>query len=224
MQAEIDELVFADAQKRYENGEIDEIAWKRAELAIYLSRRDINALRDEYNATRLIAPVSGRITYISSFVKGASIEAGKVMFTISDMDNLIIRYTGADSNLVPIGADAQLTFTERNGTETIFTGVVTQNPDTVPEGSSDKNSVLLVSDNLPEGVSVGSKLQFLYVVERSENALFIRTSSIKTIGDRNYVYIVQDGYRQERDVIIGLQNNEYTEIIDGLTETDAVIR
>ncbi|MBQ1954833.1 MAG: hypothetical protein II350_03740, partial [Clostridia bacterium] len=120
--------------------------------------------------------------------------------------------------------DAELVFTNRDGTESIFTGLVTQTPANVPEGSSDKNSVLMVSDNIPENVTVGSRLKFTYVVDRSEDTLFIRTSSIKSVGDRKYVYIVQDGYRQERDVIIGLENNEYTEILDGLTESDSVIR
>ena len=224
MQAEIDELVYADAKARYEKGELDEISWKRAEMAIYLSRRDINALRDEFAATLLVAPVSGKITYVSSYVKGASIDAGKVMFTISDMDNLIIRYVGADSYLVPVGVDAELVFTNRDGTEETFTGLVTQTPANVPEGSSDKNSVLMVSENIPENVTVGSRLKFTYVVDRSEDTLFIRTSSIKAVGERKYVYIVKDGYRQERDVITGLENNEYTEILDGLTESDSVIR
>ena len=224
MQAEIDELVYADAKERYEKGELDEISWKKAEMAIYLSRRDINALREEFAATQLIAPVSGKITYVSSYVKGASIDAGKVMFTISDMDNLIIRYVGSDSHLVPVGVDAELVFTDRDGTEKTFTGLVTQTPVNVPEDSSDKNSVLMVSENIPEGVTVGSKMKFTYVVERSEDTLFIRTSSIKSVSNRKYVYVVQDGYRQERDVIIGLQNDEYTEVLDGLTESDSVIR
>lgn len=224
MQAEIDELVYADTVARYEKGEVDEITMKKAELAIYLSRRDINALRDEYNATQLIAPVSGKLTYVTSSVKGAQVEAGKVMFTISDMDNLFIRYVGADSKLVPVGVDAQLTYTRRDGSEGSFTGLVTQTPATVPEDSVDKNTVFVESDNIPDDVTVGSRLKFLYVVERSENTLYIKTSSIKTIGDRKYVYVVEDGYRQERDVTIGLQNSEYTEILSGLTEADAVIR
>ena len=224
MQAEIDELVYAQAQERYEKGQIDEIAWKKAEMAIYISRRDIGALRDEYNSTQLVAPVSGRITYISSSVKGASVEAGKAMFTISDMDNLIIRYVGADSYLVPVGVDAQLVFTHKDGTEEAFTGLVTQTPANVPEDSDDKNSVLMVSEELPEEVSIGSKLKFTYVVERSEDTVYIHTSSVKAIGDRKYVYVVQDGYRQERDVKIGLQNSDYTEILEGLSESDSVIR
>ena len=224
MQAEIDELVYAQTVEKYEKGEIGEIEMKRAELAIYLSRRDINALRDEFNATQLLAPVSGTITYVSSSVKGAAVEAGKVMFTISDVDNLVIRYTGSDSYLVPVGVDAQLTFTRRDGTEVHFTGLVTQTPANVPEDSNEKNTVVVISDNLPEEVSVGSKLTFTYVVERSENTLYIRSSSIKSLGDRKYVYIVKDGYRQERDIKIGLQNSEYAEVLEGLSETDSVIR
>ncbi|MBR4941947.1 MAG: HlyD family efflux transporter periplasmic adaptor subunit, partial [Clostridia bacterium] len=216
MQAEIEELKFAEAQEKYENGQLSEVAWKQAELAIYLSRRDINKLREEFSSTQLIAPVSGRITYELAYQKGAAVTAGTTMFTISDTSELVIRYSDKNYTKIPMGAEVLLTYEYNDGTVAEFTATAVQTPDIVPEDSSDKYVVILKSDNMPEEVTVGSRLSLLYVIEKSENTMFIRSASIKNVGDRKYVYILKDGYRQERDIVTGLEGEYVTEVLEGL--------
>ncbi|MBQ8896863.1 MAG: efflux RND transporter periplasmic adaptor subunit [Clostridia bacterium] len=224
MQAEIDELVYAEAKARYEAGNLSEVDWKRAEKAIYLARRDINALREQFSTTQLIAPVSGRVTYVMSMTKGSPVSAGVTMFTISDDSELIIRYSEKGFSEIPMDAEVDLSYEMKDGTVQTFSATVVQTPDIVPEDSSDKHVVICKSDSIPKDIPIGARLDLTYVVERSEDTIFIRSSSIKTVGDRKYVYILKDGYRQERDIITGIESEYETEILDGLSETDLVIQ
>ncbi len=224
MEAEIDELVYAEAKARYEAGNLSEADWKRAELAIYLSRRDIAELRAEYSATQVIAPVSGRITYVMSIAKGAPVTAGTTVFTISDDSELIVRYTEKGFGEIPMDARVNLSYKYNDDRVVEFSGTVIRTPDTVPEDSPDKFATIIKPDSLPEGVNVGSRLSLRYVIQRSENTLFIRTASIKRVGDRTFVYILKDGYRQEKDIVTGIADEYNTEILEGLTESDQVIQ
>lgn len=224
MQAEIDELVYAEAKAAYEEGNLSEVNWKRAEMAIYISRRDIGALREQFAATQLVAPVSGRVTYVMNMTKGAPVEAGVTVFTISDDSELVVRYSDRGFGDIPLDATVTLTYEKKNGSTETFTATAFQTPETVPEDSKDRHVVLLKPDSVPEGITVGTRLELLYVVERREDTVFIRSSSIKRVGDRQYVYILKDGYRQERDIVTGIESEYETEILDGLSETDLIIQ
>ncbi|MDD6261936.1 MAG: hypothetical protein PUA83_02455 [Clostridiales bacterium] len=224
MQYEIDELRYEAAKRRWEAGALDEISWKEAELAIYISRRDIAQLRMEFSTTQLVAPISGQITYELNMAKGAQITEGVTVFTVSDTSEMLIRYTGAGYGKIPINADVTLSFEAKDGSIVEFEATAIQTPDTVPEGSSDKYAVILRPESIPDGVTIGVKLNLYYVIEKSENTLCIRTSSIKSVGDRKYVYVLRDGYRQEQDIVIGLSTDYNTEVLSGLSESDLVIQ
>ena len=223
LQAEIDELKFAAAEENYEAGRLDEIGWKQAQLAIYLSRRNIGALRAKFEETQIVAPIDGRVTYVNNVGQGASVTPGVTMFVISDMSNLVIRYTGKGYGDIPVNAEVDMTYVSGE-TAIPFTATAISTPETVPADSPDRYAVILKPNGLPAEATIGSKLDLHYVIERSENALCVRTASIKSVGERRYVYVLRDGYRQEADIVIGLASDYYTEVLNGVTENDRVIQ
>lgn len=225
MRAEISEMEYDRAKTRYENGELDEIAWKQAELNIYIVRRDLEKLRESYSAAQLYAPISGTVTYRASIDSGSAINAGDILYTISDMTKLYVRYAGSDYAKLPLYAKCDMSLSVGALTES-YVGTVIQTPDNLPENAVaiDRFSVLLELDHaLPEGVGVGAQLDLSYLIERSENALVITKSAIKTSGSRNYVYVLEDGYRRERDVVVGVISGYDAEILKGLDESDQII-
>ena len=66
-------------------------------------------------------------------------------------------------------------------------------------------------------------MQLYYLIERSENTITIARHAIKTSGNRSYVYVLEDGYRRERDVLVGIVGEYEAEILEGLDENDLVI-
>ena len=223
MRAEIAELEYQQARQQYRNGAIDEISWKRAELNIYIVRRDLEKLRAKFEATQLYAPMSGQIIYRATVSEGDLVNARDTLYTIADLEKLYVRYSGADYNKLPLYTECELTFT--GGTE-IYTGTVIQTPDNLPDTALpiDKYSVLLELDReLPEGVALGTQMNLSYLIERSENALVIAKSAIKTAGTLTYVYVLEDGYRRERDILVGITSGYDAEILKGLDEADLVI-
>ncbi|WP_130805604.1 efflux RND transporter periplasmic adaptor subunit [Senegalia massiliensis] len=56
-----------------------------------------------------------------------------------------------------------------------------------------------------------------------KNALKVRSESILNIGEKNIVYIVKDNKAIEKEVKVGLDTGDFTEIKSGLNEGDKVI-
>ena len=225
MRAEISEMEYRQAAERYKAGELDEIGWKRAKLNIYIVRRDLKKLRDRFEKTQLYAPMSGQITYRAAITVGEMVNPQDTLFTISSLDRPVVRYAGTNFDKLPLHAECDLTLVLGTSEET-FKGTVIQTPEYLPETAVDidRFSVLLELDrDLPEGVSLGMKMNLSYLIERSENTLVIAKSALKTAGSRTYVYVLEDGYRQERDVVTGVSSAYDIEIVKGLEEDDQII-
>ncbi|MBE6952096.1 MAG: efflux RND transporter periplasmic adaptor subunit [Ruminococcaceae bacterium] len=223
--AEISELEFARLQERYQNGELDEIAWKQAELNIYIVRRDLQKLRDRFEGTQLYAPMSGVVVYAADINEGAYVNARDVVYSIADTTELFIKFEEIDYVKLPLYAKCELTL-DYGGEQIKYDGQVIRTPDNLPEDAlnSDKYSVLLKLDrDLPEGIELGTELSLFYLIERSENTITIPKHAIKYVGNRSYVYVLEDGYRRERDILVGIVSEYDAEILEGLDENDLVI-
>ena len=68
---------------------------------------------------------------------------------------------------------------------------------------------------------IGKTVDVSIVVSRSENALLIPTSAVVGVETRS-VFVVKDGIAHRRVVKIGISNEDYTEILEGLSESDTV--
>ncbi len=222
---EIAEMVFANAERNYKLRIIDEIAWKRANVDIILARRTYNDFMDLYNTTRLYAPISGVITYMTSVEIGKTLPGREIIYTISDMTDLLIYYDGAKFDKLPYNATVEISSgVDENAL--VFTGTIIQTPDSVTDGDrSAAYHVLIRADiALPSNLEVGNQLILKYIIEHSEDTLIVPTHTVKTLGSRRYVYVLVEGIRQERDVKVGIVSGYETEILEGLSEDDLVIQ
>jgi len=61
-------------------------------------------------------------------------------------------------------------------------------------------------------------------LEEVSNVLYIPTSVLHRHGERDFVYMLEDGVRTVRDVVIGLEGGGLVEIISGLAEGELIIR
>lgn len=223
--AEISEMQFARLQERHANGEIDEITWKQAELDIYIVRRELQKLRDRYEGTQLYAPISGVVVYTAGVNEGAYVNARDILYSIADMSKLYVKFEEIDYVKLPLYAKCELTL-DYGGEPLKYDAQVIRTPDNLPEDAvlSDKYSVLLnLEGELPEGIELGTELYLFYLIERSENTITIPKHAIKHVGNRSFVYVLEDGYRRERDVLVGIISEYDAEILEGLDENDLVI-
>ncbi len=214
---EIAELRFAKMQEMYKNGEIDLIAWKQAQLDIMRARREMQKREEKLSATQYFAPVSGYIVYRRDIKIGEAVGSDPFC-TIADPSDLLLVYKGSRAEDLPLGA--------------ICEGVLRDDPEKkvyrleVVEstmGTRSANPKLKPIDPLPDNVRLGAQMDIKCVLEKSENTIVVPRRAIQTMNKRTFVYVMADGYKQERDVKIGVMSSDEAEILSGLSDDDQLI-
>jgi multidrug efflux pump subunit AcrA (membrane-fusion protein) len=99
-----------------------------------------------------------------------------------------------------------------------------------PKGTADSNNIVKFNVTIlldPTGVELKGKLTATADVGIStvENTLLIPLSAVTTIGTSSSVTVVTDdkGQTEKRQVDLGIQNQQYVQILNGLNESDQVI-
>lgn len=72
-------------------------------------------------------------------------------------------------------------------------------------------------------IAIGSTVKISLVTERAENAMLVPVDAVYYSGGEGYVYVDQDGVARMTGVEIGLYDDEYAEILSGLSYDDLVV-
>ena len=80
-------------------------------------------------------------------------------------------------------------------------------------------------ENCPEQISIGEKVSYEYVIEKSLDCLVIPKEVLYEYHGRQFVYVLDDrGLRRERYVVAGISDSMRVEIVSGLEEGDLIIQ
>ena len=79
-------------------------------------------------------------------------------------------------------------------------------------------------EQMPKNVTRGTPLSINIITQRKENVIVIPPSTLRSIGSRTYVQVVDsNGSKREVDVEVGQQTSTEIEIIKGLTPGQKVV-
>ncbi|QGQ99444.1 biotin/lipoyl-binding protein [Paenibacillus psychroresistens] len=185
---------------------------------------------------RLVAPFSGTLAAVY-VQKGDAVKAYDAVAIVADLGKLTVALslTPDDLKKVAVGMEVRV---DLNG-EGQLTGKIAQLPDPKAEGSDDPNNgnggqgpvkeslsnYLLVNlEKMPENTIRGNYLSAAIIINRKTNVIVIPPSTLRTVGARNYVQVIDSkGTKKEVDVEIGQMTSTSVEIIKGLTVGQKVV-
>jgi macrolide-specific efflux system membrane fusion protein len=211
---------------------------EQAKLAFELKHQTIADKQELVAKAKLIAPFSGTIAgvYVQ---KGDTVKAYDSVAIVADLAKLTVALsmTTDDLKKVAIGMEASV---ELNGAGQLK-GKVVQLPDpksdtqTDPNGGgfpqgnqgnkeSISNYLLIDLEKMPANTTRGTFLSAAIIINRKKDVLVIPPSTLRTVGARNYVQVIDDkGTKREVDVEIGQQTSTSVEIKKGLTVGQKVV-
>ena len=218
------ELYYRLAEIEYENlrrnHSLTRLDREAAQIRLRLSEMDLEKARLNVENTQIFAPVSGRIIYSTSLRNDEYIESFIAVFGIVDLSQLILRVSGDFATRVPVGAEVSVFY---EGERHI--GIAVQSPTLTPQSATDSNHLIIDTPTLEtEQWRLGNRIAIIYELERAEDVIVIESSLIRTRPGRSYVLVLIDDVPVERNVVIGIANNAYSEIVEGLYEGELVIR
>ena len=194
-----------------------------------LERADLNVKKLEATLTdsQLIAPFDGIITAVGVY-EGRAAEAYKPVITVSDPTLLEIRVdpTGTSTADLSEGQAAVVTLVGKPGVQ--LAAKIRQLPYSGAAAGAgedaDKSVYLSFVDNTASaGYELGDLARVAVTLEQKDDVLWLPPAAIRAFEGRRFV-VVQDGSVQQRvDVKLGIEGDDRSEILDGLTEGQTVL-
>jgi multidrug efflux pump subunit AcrA (membrane-fusion protein) len=194
-----------------------------------VERADLNVKKLEAALadSQLIAPFDGLVTSIGVY-EGRAADAYSPVLTVSDPTSLEIRVDSTSTPTTDLaeGQAAVVTLVGKPGValaakirQLPYSGGVTA------AGQDVDKSIHLsfVGDTSSAGFQLGDLARVAVTLEQKDNALWLPPAAVRTFEGRKFV-VVQDGSVQTRvDVKLGIEGDDRSEILDGLTEGQTVL-
>jgi len=195
--------------------------------AVERARLAVERVEDQLNQTRVITPISGKVTAAAPSV-GSTVQAYRPLFIVADESELEITADLQDATLSRLTEGLQVTieFNQYPGQE--FTGTIVQLP--YPYGSGggteveERETATRIGYEAP-GLELkpGNIANMRAVLAVKEDVLWLPPIAVRDVSGRRFV-IVEEGGRQRRvDVKVGIQGPDRVEIVEGLEEGQRVL-
>ncbi len=191
--------------------------------ALESAQTALSTAKSNLDNTKIRALSSGYISSRNAEV-GQMATPGAAMFTIKNTNALIaeIEVTESVISYIHQGTKAVIDV-ESAGLEDISGEVTLVNP--TKNEQSGMYTVQVAVNNDSKKLNIGMFADVSLITESSSAAITLPTEAIMIEGEENYVYVASpDGKTAEKRVVItGIEGDEITEIVTGITIGDRVI-
>lgn len=202
-----------DALARLTPGEQD-VTQAQANLASAFAARDL--AQERVNEAALVAPIAGVVTTLD-LADGEFVQAGRPVVTIADLDHLRIALSIDETDIPRVQVGQPVLLDLDAFPDQQVNGVVREIAPAATTVQGVVNYQVLVdvtpgSLALKPGMTANANVQ----VARRENVLLAPTRAIRAQGSKRLVTILENGQPQDVVVTLGLSNDQFTEVLDGL--------
>lgn len=197
---------------------------KDQEIKVAQAKKKLEDLQSNLSDYSVYAPFSGIISTVN-VDKGDTVSSGTTLATIITKQKVAkISLNEVDASKVKVGQKATLTFDAID--ELAIVGVVVEidSVGTVSQGVVTYNAKISL-DSQDERIKAGMSVSAAIVVEVKQDIIIVPNSAVKNQDDVYFIQILSASSTNpiSKQVVIGIANDEYTEIISGVDEGDSVI-
>lgn len=168
------------------------------------------------------APFDGTV-YFVPVRTGAYVSTGDLLLQEADFSQLRVRAFVDEPEIghLAVGQTVRITWDALPSHS--WQGTVATLPSTVvSRGSRVVGEVFCTVDNSEHLLLPNIDVNTTIISNSKQNALTVPREAVHEDSSHNYVYVVQDGRLQRRDVKLGISNLTRVEILSGLSEKDVV--
>ncbi|NIK68488.1 MULTISPECIES: biotin/lipoyl-binding protein [unclassified Paenibacillus] len=216
--------------------EMDPIEFEEKSIAFEEKKQALADLEEQISRSVLTAPFSGTVVTLN-VQKGDLIKAYDPIAVIADTSLLVpaAKLTKDEQAKIAVGMPVVVDINNAGQ----FKGTVKALPVTStdsnngggngggggqqPERERPEDFMIIQVKDLPKTISRGTPLSINVITKRKENVVVIPPSTLRTIGSRTYVQVVDAEGKREVDVEVGQQTATQIEIIKGLTPGQKVV-
>jgi len=208
------ESVLIETGKMKEEVQASTKGLTQAEIDVKIAQMDLDK-------TKITAPFSGIITGIKVSPQ-ETVSVGRELFILVDISQIKVQAKVLESEVgkMQVGREADLGFSAYPGK--VFRGKVEAiSPIINPE---DKTcTVYIIVENPQEEIKPGMHAEVEIAADIYRDRLLVPQEAVLVRGGRKLVFVVEEGLAKWRYIEVGLENEDYAEVLDGVKEGEMVI-
>jgi len=213
------EKTYLRVKNLYDEGAISLMECDAAKANYDTALEDYNLAKLNLDYTRITAPMSGVIS-AKNIEVGQMGAPGQEAFRIVDLSNLIAESGVSEKDITKLQYGQNVNINLQSGEQYVgkidsISPVTNQMTSTYP---------INVSIDNPDGkLKAGMFADIEIIFGVNKNGIAIKNTSIMNEDGMFSVFVNNEGIADKRNVQIGIQDEEYTEILDGIKPGDKVI-
>ncbi len=172
-------------------------------------------------ANGIVADFAGIVTECSA-VSGAGVSGGMQLLTLESSENLKISFLASKSDVekLELGQQADVVISGKSyrGEVSKINRMAEKNETGTPMVGVELH-LLEVDDD----IILGMDAKVTVYTQKAEGALLIPVEAINADKNGDFLYVVENGVAVRRAIVCGISTDTYTEVLEGISEDDAII-
>ncbi len=222
-QYEIADVQYQSAQESYEliiEGAAEEDI-KSVEAQVRQTKAALDMAKYQLKNTQITAPISGKVTSIT-VSSGEMISPSVPLLSIIDVSRIFVKVGISEKDISKIKEGQKVNLEIDAFPEEKFQGEVVSKGVAVDQISKTlevKIEILQPEEDIPVGVFARGDI----LVKTNQDTLIIPSNALTRKRDGIYVYVIEEGIARQKEVVLGIIQDERVEILEGLSEEEEIV-
>ena len=228
VQEHITECENYKAQMQSQKGSSEGTILNSYQSEAYAADKDLAQLtyqeaQKQYDAAQkgIVADFDGIVTECTG-VSGASVTEGAQLITLESSQNVKVTFDASKSDVakLEIGQKVDVTISgnKYEGEIAKINRMATVNASNTP-----MVGVEVHLTNPDDKIILGLDAKLTVHTDSAQNTLLIPVEAINADKNGDFLYVIENGMVVRRPITCGISSDEYTEVLEGITEEDQII-
>jgi RND family efflux transporter MFP subunit len=203
-----------------------EAQYEMAKARTRKAQAELEYWESQLSYATIVAPIKGTVASVNT-MQGETVVTGlnaPTFIRIIDLDNVEVLAYVDENDIGKVQMDQEAAFTVAAHPATEFRGKVTS---IYPSATIQDNVVYYITsisvDNREGKLRPDMTANVLISSDRRNGVITIPHKAVKREGTNRFVYVLNNGQQEKRFVQVGLRDQAYVEILDGLKEGELVV-
>lgn len=219
---EISEQEYEKQKSLYEKGGVTLRELRNAEVTATNARYDYENAQLGLSKMDIIAPFTGVIVDLPFYTPGTRVNSGSQMVSLMSYENMFLEINLPEKSISEVALGQNVIITSHTLTDDTLKGVVSElSPAISTETRTFKGKITI--DNPEMKLRPGMFVKVDIVTAQKDSAVVVPKSLVLSSGRGKIVFVVEQSTAIERRITTGIENQEYSEVISGLSVGDRLV-
>ncbi|MCX7921242.1 MAG: efflux RND transporter periplasmic adaptor subunit [Clostridia bacterium] len=203
-------------------------AIKAQEASVEQAKIQLDEVKNKTGKVYAFSGIKGTVLS-KNIEEGSAVQAGTLLFEIGDYDSAYIRVDVLtdDAGKVEIGQKAVISGEALNDKEIVgeIYYIAPKAESTISSLGVEQQRIemRIKFDNSSLKLRPGYGVDVKIVTQEKKSAVYVPEKAVFDMDGKDTVFIVKDGKVEARSIKIGMENKDYVEIIEGISEGEEVV-